>query len=130
MSLRRLQITTALLGAVPVATGLLTMLGLGDPLYAAMNLPQDATLDSNLRFFGGVWLGLGLTVWWLVPRVATQTALFRAIWLMIFLGGMGRLASLLVAGVPMLPFVGFTLLEIVGAPLFIWWQNRLRNVTH
>lgn len=127
MSLRGLQITTALLGAVPVFTGLLTMLGLGDPLYAAMNLPQNATLDSNLRFFGGVWLGLGLTVWWLVPRVATQTALFRAIWLMIFLGGIGRLASLLVAGVPMLPFVGFTVLEMMGAPVFVWWQSRLRN---
>lgn len=124
MSLRQLQITTALLGAVPVATGVVTMLGLSDPLYAALALPRDATLDSNMRFLGGVWLGLGLSVWWLVPRIASQTALFRAVWLMIFLGGVGRLASLLIVGLPLLPFVGFTVLEIVGAPLFVWWQRE------
>jgi hypothetical protein len=127
MSLRRLQIATALLGAVPVLTGLIGMLGLSDPLYATLNLPRDATLDSNMRFFGGVWLGLGLSVWWLVPRIASETALFRAVWLMIFLGGVGRLVSLLVIGLPMLPFVGFTVLEIVGAPLFVWWQRAVQN---
>jgi hypothetical protein len=127
MSLRRLQIATALLGAVPVLTGLIGMLGLSDPLYATLNLPRDATLDSNMRFFGGVWLGLGLSVWWLVPSIASETALFRAVWLMIFLGGVGRLISLLAIGLPMLPFVGFTVLEIVGAPLFVWWQRAVQN---
>ena len=127
MSLRHLQIATAILGAVPVFTGLIGMLGVNDPLYAALHLPHDATLDSNMRFFSGVWLGLGLSVWWLVPRIATETALFRAVWLMIFLGGVGRLVSLLAVGLPLLPFVGFTALEIVGAPLFVWWQQKLRN---
>jgi hypothetical protein len=28
-------------------------------------------------------------------------------------------------GVPPLPFVGFTILEIIGAPLFIYWQQRV-----
>ena len=125
MSKRHLQIATALLGAVPVITGLVGMLGLSDPLYAGLHLPQDATLDSNMRFFGGVWLGLGLSVWWLVPRIDTQTALFRAAWLMIALGGVGRLVSMALVGLPLLPFVGFTALEIVGAPLFVWWQNQL-----
>ena len=125
MSKRVLQITTALLGAVPVLTGVITMMGLSDPLYAGLLLPQDATLDSNLRFFGGVWLGLGLSVWWLVPRIDTQTALFRAAWLMIGLGGVGRLLSMLLVGAPLLPFVGFTLLEIAGAPFFVWWQYRV-----
>ena len=128
MSRRRLQIATAVLGAVPVFTGVLGMMGLGDPLYAALNLPRDATLDSNLRFFGGVWLGLGLCVWWLVPRIATQTVLFRAAWLMIALGGVGRLLSMAVVGLPLAPFVAFTALEILGAPLFIWWQHRVAQV--
>jgi hypothetical protein len=125
MSRRALQVTTALLGAVPVITGVVGMMGLGDPLYAGLNLPQDATLDSNMRFFGGVWLGLGLCVWWLVPRVATQTVLFRAAWLMIALGGVGRLLSMATVGLPLAPFIAFTALEIAGAPLFIWWQHRV-----
>jgi len=125
MSRRALQVTTALLGAVPVITGVVGMMGLGDPLYAGLNLPTDATLDSNMRFFGGVWLGLGLCVWWLVPRIATQTVLFRAAWLMIALGGVGRLLSMAAVGLPLTPFVAFTALEMVGAPLFIWWQHRV-----
>lgn len=127
MSKRALQIATALLGAVPVITGVVGLMGLSDPLYAALHLPQDATLDSNMRFFGGVWLGLGLCVWWLVPRIDQQTALFRAAWLMIALGGLGRLLSMAMVGVPLLPFVGFTALEILGAPLFIWWQSRVAH---
>lgn len=125
MSLRALKVLTAVLGVVPVATGIVTMLGLSDPIYARLGLPRDPLLDSNLRFFGGVWLGLGLAVFWLVPRLLTQIALFRAVWGMIFLGGVGRLLSMLIVGMPPLPFVAFTLLELVGAPAFVAWHARL-----
>jgi multisubunit Na+/H+ antiporter MnhG subunit len=125
MSRRHLQIAMVVLGAVPVLTGLIGLTGLDDPLYARLHLTPDATLDSNLRFYSGVWLGLGLAAWWLVPRIERETSLYRALWLMIFLGGVGRLLSLASAGLPMLPFVGFTALEIAGAPLLIWWHARL-----
>jgi len=125
MSKRNLQIAMAVLGAVPVLTGLIGLMGLSDPLYTRLNLPPDATLDSNLRFYSGVWLGVGLATWWLVPRIDRETALFRTLWLMIFLGGVGRLISLAFTGLPFIPFVGFTALEIVGAPLFVWWQHRV-----
>ena len=120
-----LQIATALLGLVPLLTGLVGMAGLGDPLYAAADLPANSLLDSNLRFLSGVWCGLGLAVLWMVPRIATQTVLFRALWGMIFLGGVGRLLSMLYVSWPPLRFVAFTALEIIGAPLFVLWQTRL-----
>ena len=125
MGKRLLQITTALLGLVPLLTGLITMLGVHDPLYSAAGIPALAVLDSNLRFFGGVWLGLGIAILWLVPRIETETVLFRAIWGAIFLGGAGRLLSILLVGTPPVPFVGFTALELIGAPLFISWQHRV-----
>ncbi len=122
---RPLQIVSALLGIVPVVTGLVQMMGIHDPLYAQLNLPADATLDSNMRFLAGVWLGLGLAVLWLVPRIAEQTVLFRLLWLMIFLGGVGRLVSTAIVGFPPAPFVAFTVLEVVGAPLFVYWQHQV-----
>jgi hypothetical protein len=125
MNKRPLQIAMCVLGVIPVVTGVLTMLGLGDPIYAAAGIPANALLDSNLRFFGGVWLVLGLAVFWLVPRIEAETALFRTLWFMIFAGGVGRLASMLFLGLPPWPFVGFTVLELVGAPVFIVWQSRL-----
>ena len=122
---RALQIVSALMGTVPVITGLVQMMGIHDPLYASLNLPADATLDSNMRFLAGVWLGLGLASWWLVPRITEQTVLFRVLWLMIFLGGIGRLVSMASVGLPLTPFIAFTALEVLGAPLFVYWQHRV-----
>jgi hypothetical protein len=125
VSRRTLQITSGLLGVIPVVTGALTMMGLADPIYAAAGLPAHALLDNNLRFFGGLWLVLGLALFWLIPRIERETALFRVLWLMIFAGGVGRLLSMAFVGMPPWPFIGFTLLEIAGAPFFIVWQARL-----
>ncbi len=125
MSRRNLQIATAVLAAVPTLTGLLGMAGVSDPLYSRSDLPPDAMLDSNLRFYSGCWLGVGLAALWLVPRIEREGALFRALWSMIFLGGLGRLLSLVCIGMPLPPFIGFTILEVVGAPIFIWWQHRV-----
>lgn len=126
MTQRKLfQAAMAFLALIPLATGVLSMMGVADPLYAAMNVPHEPTLDSNMRFFGGVWLGLGVAVVWLIPRIEQQTALFRALWGMIFVGGVGRLLSMAALGLPLAPFIGVTVLEIVGAPLFVWWHSRV-----
>jgi len=125
MNRRALQITMSLLGAIPVITGVLTMLGLADPIYASAHLPRSVLLDSNLRFFGGTWLGLGLAAWWLVPAIEKRGTEFRILWGMIFLGGAGRALSMILTGMPPAPFIGFTILEILGAPLLIAWQYRI-----
>jgi predicted membrane channel-forming protein YqfA (hemolysin III family) len=125
VSKRGLQIVTAVLAAIPVATGVISMSGINDPLYSSAALPPSTLLDSNLRFFGGVWFGLGIAMYWLIPSIEKQTSLFRALWGMIFAGGIGRLVSMLILGPPPAPFIGFTMLEIVGAPLMILWQARL-----
>lgn len=129
MSKRVLQVVTAILGLVPLVTGVITMLGVKDPLYASLGLPSAPLLDSNLRFFGGVWLGLGVAILWLVPAIEKQGVLFRFIWGAIFFGGIGRLLSIVFVGPPPIPFIGFTVLEIVGAPLFIYWQHRVAQVS-
>jgi Domain of unknown function (DUF4345) len=125
MSRGALQVMTGILAFVPIITGLAGMMGLEDPLYSAAALPRDATLDSNLRFYAGIWFGLGLGAFWLIPRIECETNLFRLLWLMIFIGGLGRLVSLSLVGLPFLPFVGFTILEVIGAPLFVWWQSQV-----
>ena len=86
-------------------------------------MPRD--IGQRERAQTVYWLGLGLALYWIIPSIEKQTLLFRALWGMIFLGGMGRLASMLFLAIPPLPFVGFTILEIVGAHFFVWWQSRL-----
>jgi uncharacterized protein DUF4345 len=130
MSKRSLQIATGVLGTIPVVTGVIGMSGLSDPIYASVGLPANAMLDSNLRFLSGVWLGLGLALYWLIPKIDKQTVLFRVIWGMIFLGGVGRLISMLFQALPPIPFIGFTILEIAGAPIFVLWQARVARSRH
>ena len=93
MSRRLLQVATGILSLIPIATGIITMAGVDDPLYAALDLPRSPLLDSNLRFFGGVWLGLGLGMLYLVPSIERQTVLFRVLWGAVFLGGIGQALS-------------------------------------
>ena len=126
-SYRLPQGLTGALALIPILTGAITMKGAHDPLYAALDLPGNPLLDSNLRFLGGVWLGLGLAAFWMVPRLRAQTVLFRVVWGAIFIGGLGRLLSMLVVGWPPAPLIAFTVLESVGAPLFVAWHARVVN---
>jgi hypothetical protein len=127
MSRRALQRVTSGLALIPIGTGLLGLLGLRDPLYVRFGVVPNIPLDSNLRFFSGFWLAAGLTMAGVVPRIEKQGALFRALWGMIFLGGVGRVLSLLDAGSPPPPFYGIIVLELVGAPAFILWHRRVER---
>ena len=124
---RSLQIVTAILAVIPVATGLIGLSGIRDPLYATSVVSENVLLDSNLRFYSGVWLGLGLALLWLIPRIEKQTVLFRVIWGAIFLGGIGRCLSMLLFAVPPTPFTAFTILEVIGAPVFVAWQKQVAS---
>jgi hypothetical protein len=104
---------------------MISMRGVRDPLYRPLGLAEAPVLDSNLRFFGGIWLGIGLAMLWLVPSIERQGTLFRVLWLAILLGGVGRVLSWIVIGQPPKPYIGFILLELLGAPLFIYWQYRI-----
>jgi hypothetical protein len=128
MSRVALQWITAFLALIPLLTGALGLLGLRDPLYVAVGVLPNAVLDSNLRFFSGFWLGGGLAMLWVVPRIEKEVALFSAHWGMIFLGGLGRVASLLFAGpppIPLAPILAVLGLELLGAPVFILWQRQV-----
>lgn len=120
---RALQIATAVMALIPITTGVLTMMGIDDPLYHASGLPRDALLDSSLRFFGGIWLVLGLAMMSLVPRIEHEGRWFAVLWGAVFLGGVGRVLSMLYLGLPPPAFVGFTVVELVGAPVFMVWQR-------
>jgi len=60
---------------VPLGTGAIGMLGLGDRCTPRGGCPPFPVLDSNMRFYSGFWLGFGVAILWLVPRIERETAL-------------------------------------------------------
>ena len=129
MSRRLLQITNAVFALLTITlAGTSLLLGVDNPIYLVA-LPLDPSLDSNLRFMGGMGLGLGLALLWILPTIESQAALFRLIWLCAFLGGLGRLISTLAIGAPQAAMLVFAVIEVIAAPLLIYWQMRVANST-
>ncbi len=111
-------------GALGVAAGITTNLGDFYAISVSPSIEGNIILDSNLRYFSGVWLGLGLILFWVIPSIERQKLVFRLLAGMIFIGGVGRVVSMLSFGTPSPLFVVFSLLELFF-PLLIIWQNKL-----
>lgn len=125
------QVTLAIFGLNAAMTGLIGIVSgitpnLGDFYRVSVSngIEGNIILDSNLRYFSGLWLGIGLTLFWMIPAPERQKTVFRLLSGMIFIGGVGRLISIMTFGVPSAVFVIFALLELFF-PLLILWQNRM-----
>jgi Domain of unknown function (DUF4345) len=121
-----------LAGAFIVMTGL--NIGLGGMLtlgwqgsnefVAITDLHAYALQDSHIRFLGGLWLGLGLTLWagsWSPVRLASALNLTFAL---IFIGGVTRLISSSPEVIFGPDIVGSLAAELIGMPLLYWWLTR------
>lgn len=122
---RSLSIFTLLVGLVAVVTGVGAMMGLSNPTYQALTMENSIVLDNNLRFYGGIWLALGLAALWVAPRLNKEAALFRAIFGAVFIGGIGRVLSMALAGLPPTEFVAYACVEIIVPPVFVYWHYRI-----
>ena len=128
---RQRRLLQGVLGAlvlIPLGLGPLgTFAGLRG-FYWSFGLPQPASLepdlDSDFRFLAAVFLGMGIIVVWMIPRIEEHTALFRIVVMSIFLGGIGRLISWLVVGSPNVLTQILIALELL-LPALIVWQARI-----
>jgi hypothetical protein len=126
MSQRRaLQLCLILVALVILVTGVLGLLGVLNPLYGTVQLPLDPLLDTNLRFYSGLWLVIGLAILATVRNFEDHLGMYRLIWAMLFVGGVGRMVSLIMMGTPPFPIVALMILELSGAPSLAYWQHHM-----
>lgn len=128
MARRLLQAVLTIVGLIAVITGAWGYLGVADASYGS-SVDLDASgavlLDSNARYFTGLWLGAGLVMLAIVPAVDRRGHLLYPLSIMVFLGGVGRILSIADFGSPSMPFTGFAVAEVLF-PLLIplWWATR------
>ena len=124
MSRRALQIVVAVLGLVPVLTGLAGMV-LGPSMAGLDPSATPIALDSHVRYLSGLLLAIGLGFWSTIPRIERQTARFRLLTGLVVIGGLGRLLGLVLAGRPPAPMLFGLGMELVVTPSLCWWQSRV-----
>jgi len=120
---RTLIVVIAILGAVPVATGLLAIIG--GPGAAPGGEPTNASVDSEYRFVNTFWLAAGLTLWWSLRKPLERALTTRVVLLVASLGGFARLLSVAITGWPHPVFIGTIVLELVIVPLIVLWHARV-----
>ncbi len=125
---RSLQIAVSLGALVPLLAGAAGVI-LGPGMLANESISTIA-MDSHYRYLSGLLLGIGIGFWTTIPNIETKTARFQLLGAIVFLGGLGRLYSLLTVGMPdhMMLF-GLTM-ELIITPLFVMWQAKVAKSCH
>jgi hypothetical protein len=120
---RTLQIAVAVGSLVPIVAGAAGML-LGPRMVGSASV-GSGDLDSHFRFLSGLLLAIGIGFASTVPRIATRGGRFWLLTGIIVLGGIGRLLSLLVIGLPSAAMTAALVMELLVTPGLALWQRRI-----
>lgn len=125
MERRLFQAIIALLSLIPLAG-----LAIGMTSGAAFFLPEGATppvdLDNQFRYLSGVYTSVTIAIWWTLPRIEERLAPIRIACAGVFIGGLGRLASMVAYGPPSdRSMIAGVVLELAIVPLLLVWHTRL-----
>lgn len=122
---RALQSTVAVLALIPISAGLGGIV-FADLLQVAPDIQRDAT--SHFRYLSGLLLAIGLCYWRTVPKIEREGLLFRTLTLIVFIGGLARLYSMALEGVPSIVMIGALLMELIVTPALALWRERIEKL--
>jgi hypothetical protein len=109
---------------VPLSMGLASVIRSAEVLRG-MEPPFPIDLDSHYRYLSGLLLGIGLTFLASIPRIEARGTVFRALGVIIFIGGAARLLSLVEHGAPGFGHQFGLVMELVVVPCIVLWQARV-----
>jgi len=119
---RALQIAVAIGSLVPISAGLAGVI-FGPAMVDAMSVPIAA--DSNYRYLSALLLGIGIGFATTILAIERRTGRVRLLTAIVVIGGLGRLASLLLRGIPDRPMLAALVMELAVTPALAVWQSRV-----
>ena len=119
---RALQVAVALFAIVPVGAGLAGILR--GPAMVDL-LAGTVAEDSHFRYLSGLLLAIGVAWWSVLPRIERHGTRIRLLAALVVCGGLARLASLIVTGIPSWPMLGALAMELAVTPAIVVWQARV-----
>ena len=120
---KNLRRTLYAIAVIPIATGALTVL-LGADSVPAPGDPSP-NLESELRFYSVWWIGAGLFLVWLAPRVERRTLELRVFCALLFLSGVSRLIAVVATDWPSPGQIILMGIELVLPVVFVVWQTSV-----
>jgi hypothetical protein len=119
-----------LLAPIPVIVGLLHVsLGAGTEVLLGASVAaeslKDPVLDSQNRFYGAIFMAYGPLLYLCAQDLRRHALLLRIVGGFVFAGGLARLVSVALLGLPSTPVVGLIVIEVIGIPLLLAWHARV-----
>ena len=124
MEKRLLQLAVGLACLVPLAAGSVGIVH-GPEMIRGVGGDVPTDLDSHFRYLSGLLLGAGIGFAACIPGIEGRTAPFRLLAFLVFVGGLGRLQSLVSVGVPGTGHLFGLAMELGAVPLLVLWQARV-----
>ena len=126
MSLAALPAFLRIMGAACLAASALHLvLGLRADLLLGVSLPPGVVanpgLDSQNRFYGTAFALYGVLLWVCASDVTKYSTVLRCTAWMVFAGGLARLVSISLYGLPPAKVIALLLSELVIPPIIVWW---------
>jgi hypothetical protein len=123
-----LQIAVALGSLVPIMAGIAGVL-VGPRMLESVII-ASGDFDSHFRYLSGLLLGIGMGYASTIPRIETHGRRFRLLTGIVLVGGLGRLLSLAVIGIPSPSMVAALVMELLVTPALAFWQWRVAHLAN
>ncbi len=105
------------------------VLGVGADVLLGAKLPADAlsdpALDSQNRFYGVVFTLYGVLLFLCATDIPKYVTVLRCVLWVFFAGGLARLVSVAIHGMPPPLVLMLLVSELVIPPLLAWWLSKV-----
>ncbi|MEK6152604.1 DUF4345 domain-containing protein [Flavobacteriaceae bacterium 3-367] len=103
MSKKMLKISVAIISAFPLFLGANGMIkGIPTSVLDQLEKHPDivASMDGSQRYLSSLLFMFGFLFYWILPKFDFYTRLFRTLLIFLFIGGLARMSSVFIYGVP------------------------------
>ncbi len=126
-----LALVLKLTSPVFLAVGVLHLVfGVGADVMLGANLPaealRDPVLDSQNRFYGTVFTLYGVVLYICSTDIRKYIVILRSTLLVFFAGGVARIVSIAIYGLPSAMVLALLATELLLPPLILWWLTKTK----
>jgi len=111
-----------------IVTGVKVLIGGAVAIPGATTTLVEATIDNEVRYFSVFWLAYGMFCFWVARDIVNRHHFLPAIASVLFMGGIARLSSIVLVGMPGKVLLNAMIPELV-LPLVIYFFYQRKKAT-